>query len=275
MPDVLFEKRPDGVALITLNRPERLNSLGGDLVSLFADALVECEEDPEVRCVAITGAGRAFCAGGDVGGMKKRNEGFSEKSGDPAEILAGLEFHTVDLKKRQNSLTLKLHTMAKPVVALVNGHAVGAGMSIALACDLRIAGTAAKFGTAFRNVGLSGDFGGSYLLPRLVGRAKARELYFTADILDASSALELGLVMRVVESEMLLEEGLAYCAKLASGPTASIGKMKANLNYAETHNLQEALDHEATLQRLAGLSADSREAVLAFTEKRPPVFLGR
>ncbi len=275
MSDVLFEKRPDGVALITLNRPERLNSLGGDLVRLFAEALGECEHDAAVRCVAVTGAGRAFCAGGDVGGMKKRNEGFTEKAGDPADILAGLEYHTVDLKQRQNMLALKLHTMAKPVVALVNGHAVGAGMSIALACDLRIAGTAAKFGTAFRNVGLSGDFGGSYFLPRLVGRSKARELYFTAEILDASTALELGLVTRVVEQEKLLEEGLDYCAKIASGPTASIGRMKANLNFAENHNLQEALDHEAQNQRLAGLSEDSREAVLAFMEKRKPVFKGR
>ena len=107
MPEVLFEKRPDGVALITLNRPERLNSLGGELVTLLADALIECEEDAAVRCVALTGAGRAFCAGGDVGGMKKRNEGFTEKSGDTADILAGLEHHTIDLKKRQNSLTLE------------------------------------------------------------------------------------------------------------------------------------------------------------------------
>jgi 2-(1,2-epoxy-1,2-dihydrophenyl)acetyl-CoA isomerase len=275
MPDVIFEKRADGVGLITLNRPEMLNSLGGDLVPLFADALVECDKDSSVRCVAITGAGRAFCAGGDVRNMQQRNEGMTDNTGVPANTITNLEAQVADLRRRQNTLSFRLHTMPKPVVALVNGHAVGAGLSIALACDLRIAGTAAKFGTAFRNVGLSGDFGGTYFLPRLVGAAKARELYFTAEILDATRALELGIVTKVVAQENLISEGLEFCAKLASGPTASLGKMKTNLNYAETHGLQESLDHEALLQRIAGMSQDSREAVLAFVEKRSPNFIGR
>ena len=275
MPDVIFEKRPDGVGLITLNRPESLNSLGGDLVPMLADALVECDKDSAVRCVAITGAGRAFCAGGDVRNMQRRNDGMTDNTGVPSNTIANVEAQVADLRRRQTSLSFMLYTMPKPVVALVNGHAVGAGLSIALACDLRIAGSAAKFGTAFRNVGLSGDFGGTYFLPRLVGAAKARELYFTAEIMDATRALELGIVTKVVPQEELLEVGLEFCAKLASGPTASLGKMKANLNFAETHNLQESLDHEALLQRMAGVSQDSREAVLAFMEKRPPNFVGR
>ena len=275
MPDVIFEKRPDGVGLITLNRPESLNSLGGDLVPMLADALVECDKDSAVRCVAITGAGRAFCAGGDVRNMQRRNDGMTDSTGVPSNTIANVEAQVADLRRRQTSLSFMLYTMPKPVVALVNGHAVGAGLSIALACDLRIAGSAAKFGTAFRNVGLSGDFGGTYFLPRLVGAAKARELYFTAEIMDATRALELGIVTKVVPQEELLEVGLEFCAKLASGPTASLGKMKANLNFAETHNLQESLDHEALLQRMAGVSQDSREAVLAFMEKRSPNFVGR
>ena len=275
MPDVIFEKRPDGVGLITLNRPESLNSLGGDLVPMLADALVECDKDSAVRCVAITGAGRAFCAGGDVRNMQRRNDGMTDNTGVPSNTIANVEAQVADLRRRQTSLSFMLYTMPKPVVALVNGHAVGAGLSIALACDLRIAGSAAKFGTAFRNVGLSGDFGGTYFLPRLVGAAKARELYFTAEIMDATRALELGIVTKVVPQEELLEVGLEFCAKLASGPTASLGKMKANLNFAETHNLQESLDHEALLQRMAGVSQDSREAVLAFMEKRSPNFVGR
>ncbi len=275
MPDVIFEKRPDGVGLITLNRPESLNSLGGDLVPMLADALVECDKDSTVRCVAITGAGRAFCAGGDVRNMQRRNDGMTDNTGVPSNTIANVEAQVADLRRRQTSLSFMLYTMPKPVVALVNGHAAGAGLSIALACDLRIAGSAAKFGTAFRNVGLSGDFGGTYFLPRLVGAAKARELYFTAEIMDATRALELGIVTKVVPQEELLEVGLEFCAKLASGPTASLGKMKANLNFAETHNLQESLDHEALLQRMAGVSQDSREAVLAFMEKRSPNFVGR
>ncbi|MCE7927036.1 MAG: enoyl-CoA hydratase [Chloroflexi bacterium CFX7] len=275
MTDVLIEKRPDGVALITLNRPESLNAMGGRLIPMLGEYLAECESDRGVRSIAITGAGRAFCAGGDVKGMQARNEGGSGDGERPRDnFAAAFEVLVRDLRAAQDAVSLKLHTIGKPTVALVNGHAVGAGMSVALACDLRICSDRAKFGTAFRNVGLSGDFGGSYFLQRLVGAGVARELYFTGEILDATRALELGIANRVVPGERLMEEGLAFCAKLAQGPTATYARMKANLNLAESSTLKELLDQEAMLMRLSGMSSDSREAVRAFVEKREPRFIG-
>jgi 2-(1,2-epoxy-1,2-dihydrophenyl)acetyl-CoA isomerase len=274
MSDCLLEKRPDGVALITLNRPESLNSLGGELPRLFAEYLQDCEHDRAVRCVAVTGAGRAFCAGGDVRNMPGRDGGEPGNPREAPEVVAGLEREIALLRAGHNAVSLKLHTIPKPTVALVNGHAVGAGLSIALACDIRICGEQARFGTAFRNVGRSGDYGGSYFLSKLVGAGRARELYFTAEVLNAQRALELGIANRVVPQERLLEEGLAFCAKLASGPTAAFGRMKANLNLAETGNLQAVLDQEAINQRFAGMSPDAREAVRAFLEKREPNFRG-
>ncbi len=276
MSDCLIEKRADGVALITLNRPERLNSMGGDLMPMLANYLRECEDDGAVRCVAITGAGRAFCAGGDVGNMQKRNEGQAVANEAPGgtSVMATLERQVRDLRRGQESVALKLHTMSKPTVALVNGHAAGAGMSIALACDIRLCSENAKFGTAFRNVGLSGDYGGSYFLQRLIGAGRARELYFTAEILDARRAFELGIANRVYAGEGWIDEALAFCATVANGPTASFGRMKANLNLAETGSLQAVLEQEALNMRISGMSADSREAVKAFLEKRPPNFIG-
>ena len=276
MPDCLFEKRPDGVAVITLHRPERLNAMGGDMMPLLAQFLTECERDREVRCIAITGAGRAFCAGGDVGNMQKRNDGqvVNNEAAQSSNPIANLEQQVRELRRGQDAVSLRIHNLPKPVIALVNGHAVGAGLSIALSCDLRLAGPGAKFGTAFRNVGLSGDYGGSYFLQRLVGAGKARELYLTAEVLDAKTALSLGIISRLYEGEDWLDQALAFCAKIASGPTASYGRMKANLNLGETGTLAETLDQEAMNMRLSGLSRDSREAVAAFLEKREPRFAG-
>lgn len=275
MTDVLFEKRADGVGLITLNRPESLNAMGGRLIPMLGEYLAACDNDREVRCVAITGAGRAFCAGGDVKGMQVRNEGGSASGERPRDNFASaFEGQIHELRAAQDAVSLRLHTIGKPTVALVNGHAVGAGMSVALACDLRICSDRAKFGTAFRNVGLSGDFGGSYFLQRLVGAGVARELYFTGEIIGATRALELGIANRVIPEEQFMEEGLAFCAKLAQGPTATYARMKANLNLAETSTLKELLDQEAMLMRLSGMSVDSREAVRAFVEKREPRFVG-
>lgn len=274
MADCELEKRPDGIALITLNRPERLNALGGDLLRLFAAHLVECERDPAVRCVALTGAGRAFCAGGDVQEMQRRNDGNTDTSGTPANSVEHLDTQVRMLRETQMAVSHRLHTMGKPTVAIVNGVAVGAGFSLALACDLRVAGDRARFGTAFRNVGLSGDYGASYFLPRVVGAGRARELLFTAEILDAHRALELGVVNRVFAQDTVLENGLAFCESLASGPTLALKRMKENLNLAERASLEDVLNLEALNQRVGGLSADSREAVLAFNEKRPPSFSG-
>jgi 2-(1,2-epoxy-1,2-dihydrophenyl)acetyl-CoA isomerase len=275
--DVLFETRADGIGLITLNRPDSLNAMGGRLVPMLGEYLDQCERDRAVRCVVLTGNGRGFCAGGDVRGMQSRNVGHaaaSAESNPVARIAASLERNTAELREMHDITSLRLHTMGKPTIALVNGVAVGAGFSLALACDIRIVSDKARFGTAFRNVGLSGDFGGSYYLPRIIGAGKAREMYFTAEIIDAQKALELGIANRVVPHDQLMTEGLAFCAKIAAGPTATYGRMKKNLNLGETGTLQEVLDQEALLMRISGLSADSREAVRAFMEKREPQFIG-
>ncbi len=280
MPDVLFDKRPDGVALITLNRPESLNAMGGQLMPMLADYLKQCQWDREVRAVVLTGAGRAFCAGGDVKDMGRRNApsargGASGDNGEQPSIIGAMDDAVALLRESQFNTSYVLHTMPKPTIAMVNGYAVGAGLSLALACDLRIASDQAKFGTAFRNVGLSGDYGGSYFLTRLVGIGKARELYFTAEMLDAQEAYRLGIANRIVPHDQLADETLAFAAKLAAGPTGTYARMKANLNMAQQLDLKSLLDYEALHMRLSGMSNDSREAVRAFIEKREPKFTGR
>lgn len=277
--DVLYEKRTDGVALITLNRPDSLNAMGGHLLPMLADALQDAERDRAVRAIVLTGAGRGFCAGGDVRGMQSRNDSQSAAAADPeanpvARAMSTLERTTAELRAVHDITSLRLHTTPKPTIALVNGVAVGAGFSLALACDIRVCSDRARFGTAFRNVGLSGDFGGSYFLPRIVGAGKARELYLTAEIIDAQKAFTLGIANLVVPHDDLMTEGMAFCAKIAAGPTATYGRMKANLNLSETGTLQEVLDQEALNMRISGMSTDSREAVRAFVEKREPRFIG-
>jgi 2-(1,2-epoxy-1,2-dihydrophenyl)acetyl-CoA isomerase len=241
---------------------------------MLAHYLTECEKDREVRCVALTGAGRGFCAGGDVKGMQSRNTG-GEGGGERPDMISSLESGVRGLRQTQDETALKLHTMGKPTVALVNGAAAGAGLSLALSCDIRIASEQARFLTAFKGVGLSGDFGSSYFLPRLVGMGKARELFFTNEVINAQRALELGIANHVFPHDELMEKGLAFCAKIAAGPTATYGRMKANINLAETSTLHELLDQEAMNMRLSGLSVDSREAVRAFVEKREPNFIGQ
>lgn len=303
--DVLFEKRADSVALITLNRPDRLNAMGGQLMPLLAQYLDQCLGDREVRCVVLTGAGRGFCAGGDVKEMGRGGTGAGAvgdpstssgqapkemgergpsgamgpgperaEGGPPPSIVTALEERVRLLREGQTRTSYLLHTMPKPTIAMVNGYAVGAGLSLALACDLRIASDRARFGTAFRNVALSGDFGGTYFMTRLIGTGKTRELYFTAEIIDAEEALRLGMVNRVVPHDKLAEETLALAARLAAGPTATYARMKENLNLAEHADLRTLLDQEGFYQILTGLSNDSREAVRAFIEKREPKFAG-
>jgi 2-(1,2-epoxy-1,2-dihydrophenyl)acetyl-CoA isomerase len=293
--DVLFDKRPDGVALITLNRPDSLNAMGGQLMPLFAQYLAQCAHDTSVRCVVVTGAGRAFCAGGDVkdmgrGGMGAGGGPSSAPAPSPAQAPAKGDgqadgggrpsvFQLLDpavgiLREAQRDTSYLLHSMGKPTIAAVNGHAVGAGLSLALACDMRVASDRAKFGTAFRNVGFSGDFGGSYYLQRLVGSGKARELYFTGEIIEADEALRIGMVNRVVPHEQLANETMALASKLAAGPTAAYARMKENLNLGEHADLRTLLDQEAMYMRLMGLSNDNRNAIRAFIEKHEPKFAG-
>jgi 2-(1,2-epoxy-1,2-dihydrophenyl)acetyl-CoA isomerase len=277
--DVLYDKRSSGVALITLNRPESLNAMGGRLMPMLADFLQQAWHDREVRCVVLTGAGRAFCAGGDVKGMAAGRDAVLNAqagagNGTPASAAAGFYAGVENLRASQRATSLVLHTMPKPTIAMVNGHAVGAGLSLALACDLRVASDKAKLGTIFRNVGFSGDFGGSYFLQKLVGIGKARELYFTGEILEAEAALRIGMVNRVVEHDRLEEETMKLAEQIASGPTLAFARMKENFNRGEYCDAATALDMEALNMSLSGQTNDHREAAKAFVEKRAPTFTG-
>jgi 2-(1,2-epoxy-1,2-dihydrophenyl)acetyl-CoA isomerase len=264
MSDDLLETLTNGVAVLTLNRPDRLNAMSGPMLDGLLEALPRLADDPSVGVVVLTGAGRGFCAGGDVKAMAEGRE------------MGGstLEERAQGLRSRME-VSRWLHEMAKPTIAMVRGAAAGAGLSLALACDLRIAGDSARFGTAFARVGYSGDFGGSFFLTQLVGTAKARELYYTADLLDAQQALALGLVNRVVPDGRLEEETLALAARLAKGPAIAYRYMKRNLNAAESGALKDLLDLEAWHHTRCGMTEDHREATRAFVEKREPTFRGR
>jgi 2-(1,2-epoxy-1,2-dihydrophenyl)acetyl-CoA isomerase len=258
----LIETSSDGIATLTLNRPQRLNALSRGMLEGLLGALARLAGDPNVGAIVLTGAGRAFCAGGDV---KRMAEHTSELSVDE---------ETRDLRARMEVSRL-LHEIPKPTIAMVNGPAAGAGMSLALACDLRVAGQSARFVTAFANVGFSGDFGGSYFLAKLVGTGKARELYYTAEPVDAAQALALGIVNRVVDDADLAETTMKLARKLAHGPRIALALMKKNFNAAESGSLAELLDLEARGQIETGRTADHKEAARAFVEKRAPVFAGR
>src|SRR6266850_581986 len=226
MTNDLLESVKDGVAVLTLNRPDRLNAMSGPMLDALLEALPRLAADAAVGVVVLTGAGRGFCAGGDVKAMAEGRE-FAETS---------LEEKAHGLRSKMEVSRL-LHEMPKPTIAMVRGAAAGAGLSMALACDLRVAGESAKFATAFARVGYSGDFGGSWFLTQLVGTAKARELSYAAEIVDARHALALGIVNRVVPDEKLEDE---------------------------------AMHHTRT-----GFTEDHKEAARAFVEKREPVFKGR
>src|SRR5262249_36723762 len=264
MSDDLLETVKDGVAMLTLNRPERLNAMSTAMLDGLLEALPRLAEDSNVGAVVITGAGRGFCAGGDVKAMAEGTE------------MAGttLEERAQGLRARME-VSRWLHELPKPTIAMVRGAAAGAGLSLALACDLRIASDTARFGTAFARVGYSGDFGGSFFLTQLVGTAKARELYFTADLLDAQQALAIGLVNRVVPDPRLEEETHALAARIASGPRIAFRYMKRNMNAAESGPLDDVLDLEAWHHARCGMTEDHREAAKAFVEKRQPLFRGR
>ena len=258
----LLENVEDGIATLTFNRPERMNALSTPIMEGLLHGLPRLAGDPAVRVIVLTGAGRAFCAGGDV---KSMAEGGEQRSA--AEATARLRSHM--------EVSRILHELPKPTIAMVNGPAAGAGLALALACDLRIAGASARLVTAFVRVGFSGDFGGSYFLTKLVGTAKARELYFTGRPVDANEALSLGLVNRVVADEELRDTTMELARSLAHGPTIALSLMKRNMNCAESDGLAELLDMEAAHQVQTGRTEDHREAARAFVEKRAPVFVGR
>jgi len=253
-----------GVAVLTLNRPERLNALTRTMLSGLRTHLADLAEDPAIGCVVLTGAGRAFCSGGDV----RVQAATAGKSDQTPEQRA-------DQLRASMEASRLLHDMPKPTIAMVNGVAAGAGMSLALACDLRIAGASARMTTAFAKVGLSGDYGGTYFLTQLVGPSKARELYLTAEILDADRLLALGMVTRVVPDAALTAETMALADRFANGPRVAYRYIKRNMKVAEEGTLSDALDSEAYGMLRSRETADHAEAARAFVEKRAPVFTGR
>ncbi|HWN01505.1 MAG TPA: enoyl-CoA hydratase [Candidatus Dormibacteraeota bacterium] len=260
----LLEQVKDGVAVLTLNRPDRLNAMSRPMLDSLLEALPRLAEDPEIGVVVLTGAGRGFCAGGDVKAMAEGNELGGQTMEEKAQAL-----------RSRMETSRWLHEMPKPTIAMMRGPAAGAGLSLAMACDMRIASDTIRLGTAFARVGYSGDFGGSYYLTQLVGTAKARELYFTADLLDAQQALGLGLVNRVVADARLEEETMELASRLARGPRVAYRYMKRNMNAAESASLKEMLDLEAWHHTRTGMTEDHREAARAFVEKREPQFKGR
>jgi 2-(1,2-epoxy-1,2-dihydrophenyl)acetyl-CoA isomerase len=260
----LLENVKDGVAVLTLNRPERLNAMSRPMLDALLEALPRLADDAAVGVIVLTGAGRGFCAGGDVKAMAEGNELGGQTMEEKAQAL-----------RSRMEASRWLHELPKPTIAMMRGPAAGAGLSLAMACDMRIASDTARLGTAFARVGYSGDFGGSYYLTQLVGTAKARELYFTADLLDAPQALGLGLVNRVVPDARLEEETMALASRLARGPRVAYRYMKRNMNAAESASLKDMLDLEAWHHTRTGMTEDHREAARAFVEKREPQFKGR
>lgn len=253
----------DGVLTLTLNRPDVLNAFDNQLTDDLAAALKAAERDDDVRCILITGAGRAFSSGQDLADLKDQY-----KPGHKP-VLGGR------LRKGYNPIINRMCAMEKPIIAAVNGVAAGAGASLALACDLRIASEKASFVEAFINVGLVPDSGSTYFLPRLVGFAKAMEMCITGEKVGAEDALRLGLVNRVVAPDDLMTEATALCTRLASMPTKAIGLTKRLLNRSITASLADQLEAEAYDQETAGKTDDHIEGVTSFLEKRKPVFRGK
>ncbi len=260
MPD-LIEAVEDGVAVLTLNRPENLNALSDDIRLGLLDSLTRLGADNAIGCIVLTGAGRGFCAGGDVKTMGSRSAKVFE------ERAAGIAL--------SGRIPMLMHNTPKPIIGMINGVAVGAGLSMAAACDIRIAARSARFGTGFIKIGLSGDWGGTWTLTRLVGTAKARELFYTGEMIDAEEALHIGLVNKVVDDADLFAATMAMARRIASMPHVALGYTKKNLAAAETGGFADSLDMEAFNQARCSQMEDHREAVQAFKEKRKPVFTGR
>ena len=271
----LIETQHGHLTVLTMNRPEALNAFSPSMMDGLDEALLRLAKDPNCRALMLTGVGRAFSAGGDVKGFASN---ATSTTGDEntqvesvfvptkAERAAGL--------RRSTEMVELLHTMPKPTIAAIPGVAAGGGFSVALACDIRIASSDARFTTAFNKLGLSGDYGGTYFLTQLVGTAKARELYLTSDIIGVEEAHRIGIVNKVLDKEAFADEALSFAEKLAAMPPISSGLMKANLNSALTSDLASVLDLEATNMITCFDSNDHRAGARAFVTKEPPVFTG-
>ncbi len=263
---VLYEQ--DGrVATITLNRPERMNTMGDDLPERALEAFQRAADDDDVWAVVLTGAGRAFCAGGDLGAMAEGKTARDQATTSP-------QGRVEHLRRVMRSSQL-LHEMPKVTIAAINGACAGAGLSWACACDLRYAARSAKFNVAFRNAGLSGDFGGTWTLPRIVGPAKARELYLLSPRFDAEEAARIGLVSGILPDDELMRHVRSVAEDVVAAAPFAVRQMKANLNDALRLSFSELLDREAARHIAATRTEDHLEAARAFLEKRAPVFRNR
>lgn len=261
--DQLLCEVEDHVATVSFNRPDKRNALGDIVTPALRETLLALEADSDTRVIILTGVGKAFCAGGDVKGMG---------GGGPDERSVDQKIR--ELQLRQQTLTLRLFEMPKPTIAALPGAAAGAGMSIALACDIRLGSTAAFYAPGFGAVGLSGDYGGSWQLTQLVGPAKAKEIYFTGRRVQSDEALALGLLNEVVDGDVMVRAKEMAC-QIASGPPQAISYMKQNINRATQADFKTCLDWEADRLVRVAQTADHKEAVRAFIEKRAPVFTGK
>jgi 2-(1,2-epoxy-1,2-dihydrophenyl)acetyl-CoA isomerase len=260
--EVILTEVSNKVATLTFNRPEKLNALSPDLISRSIDVLKEWGRDPEVGAIVVTGAGRAFCAGGDVSTMGRYEE-------------RGTLEQEIDRLRRAQELSWLLYNLPKVTIAAVNGYAMGAGLGVCLACDLRIASDQAKFGTAYAKVGFGGDFGTTWLLTRYVGAPKAKELFFLGDVIDAAEAHRLGMLNRVIAHDTFMAEALEVASRIARGPLTSYRYMKGNINLAASTDFRTLLDREAETHLRCAMTDDHKEGVRAFMEKRQPEFTGR
>lgn len=259
--ETLILKKEDGVATITLNRPDKLNAWSAQLINEVIKVVDELDQDDTVRAVILTGSGRGFCAGGDLS--------------LPLFDMVGYSLEMKNFFHKVNMIPLGLRNLRKPVIAAVNGVAVGAGCAMAMACDIIIASEAATFGMAFVNVGYHPDAGASYLLPRLVGVHRACELIFTGRIIDASEAEKIGLVNRVVPADKLLATAKELALRLANGPSIAISLAKSSIYNGMQMTLEQALEREAQAAALILQTEDQKEGTNAFREKRKPAYQGR
>jgi enoyl-CoA hydratase/carnithine racemase len=257
---ILFEVR-DGVGAVTLNRPERLNALDTRTLAELNQVAKQAANDPDIRCLLITGSGRGFSAGADVKEWGQKAEGEDQPTDSWVDLMHGL--------------MSRLYRLPKPVIAAVNGVAVGAGFDLALVADIRIASNTARFGQVYVNVGFCPDAGGSFLLPRLVGPTRAAELIYTGRIIFADEADRLGLLNEMVEPDALADTAMEWARRLANGPTVAIGLAKENIRQNLTSSFEDALRNERRSGEICGGTEDHKEGLRAVLEKRSPVFQGR
>ncbi|MBE7520351.1 MAG: enoyl-CoA hydratase/isomerase family protein [Thermoflexaceae bacterium] len=262
MPDCIIETTPEGVRLIRLNRPERLNTMGGTLIASINDAFRSGEQDDSVRAYVVVGEGRAWCAGADL--KDPAVEAF------PGAGTEGRRAEAIDYLGGAGRTVLTIARGSKPVIAAINGVTVGGGLGLALCMDIRIASEEARFSTVFISRGLAPDFGLSWFLPRLVGPERAAEMFFTARMIDAQEALRIGMVSRVVPHAQLLDEAMALARKIASQPPSALTYTRRDLQYAMSSTLEQHLEYEWANQRLQISSPEFREGLAAFLERREP-----